>query len=181
VPTRSRGRHDRHAIPVTSISRTLLDYAEVAATPDDLERALEAAYRQRRLHTADLEAMSARAVGRRGLKPLSEALAKLDPDLAMTRSELERRGIGLLDAHGLPRPRVNACRSGYEVDLSWPGRRLVVELDGRAHHAVAAAFERDRRRDVDLEARGWRVVRFSWRQLTGDAGWVAERLTQLLA
>jgi very-short-patch-repair endonuclease len=171
----------RGAIPITTIPRTLLDYAEVAANRDDLDRALEAAYRQRRLHLPDVEATIARAPGRRGLRPLRAALAALDPAKAMTRSELERRAIALVRAHALPEPDVNARRSGHEVDLSWPERRLVVELDGRAFHATAAAFERDRRRDADLQARGWRVLRFSWLQIVQDPGWVARRVADVLA
>jgi very-short-patch-repair endonuclease len=99
----------------------------------------------------------------------------------MARSELERRAIDLLDAHGLPRPAVNAHRGPYEVDLSWPDRALVVELDGRATHATAAAFDRDRRRDVELQARGWRVLRFGWSHVVYEPRWVARHLADALA
>jgi very-short-patch-repair endonuclease len=47
----------------------------------------------------------------------------------------------------------------------WRRERLVVELDGRAFHDTAAAFERDRVRDRSLIAQGWRVIRVTWRQL----------------
>jgi very-short-patch-repair endonuclease len=171
----------RHAIPITTISRTLLDYAEVAATRDDLDRALEAAHRQRRLHTPDLEAMLARAMGRHGLNPLKAALQRLDPLKAMTRSELERRAIKLLQHHALPRPAVNTPRGPYQLDLHWPARALIVELDGRAFHDTSAAFERDRRRDANHVVQGQRTLRFTWRQLTQDPSWVADCLTRVLS
>jgi very-short-patch-repair endonuclease len=52
------------------------------------------------------------------------------------------------------------------VDFSWRGDRLVVEVDGYAHHRSPSAFERDRKRDVRLVLAGWRVLRFTWLQLT---------------
>lgn len=44
--------------------------------------------------------------------------------------------------------------------------KLVAELDGRAAHLTATAFERDRRRDAVLGAAGYGVERFSWTQVT---------------
>ena len=44
-----------------------------------------------------------------------------------------------------------------------------MELDGYAAHGTRAAFERDRARDLRLQAEGWRVVRLTWRQLDDDA------------
>lgn len=57
---------------------------------------------------------------------------------------------------------------------------LVVELDGHAYHARAAAFERDRRRDADLAAAGYRVVRLTWRRVVGEPDRVAETLARVL-
>jgi very-short-patch-repair endonuclease len=45
------------------------------------------------------------------------------------------------------------------------GERLVLELDGRAFHADEQRFEADRRRDARLSTRGYRVLRFSYRQV----------------
>ena len=65
---------------------------------------------------------------------------------AQTRSELEERFLRLCDDHGIPRPETNARIEGFEVDFVWRDRRLVVEVDGYAHHRSPAAFERDRER-----------------------------------
>jgi very-short-patch-repair endonuclease len=46
------------------------------------------------------------------------------------------------------------------------GERLVVEVDGEAYHTDSAQFEADRRRDAVLAALGYRVLRFSYRQVT---------------
>jgi very-short-patch-repair endonuclease len=56
--------------------------------------------------------------------------------------------------------------AGHEVDVLWPDRRLIVEVDGYAFHSSRTAFEKDRKRDAALQAAGYRVVRVTWRQLT---------------
>lgn len=63
---------------------------------------------------------------------------------------------------------MNARAADLEVDLLWPRERLVVELDGRATHDTARAFERDRARDQRLAAARFRVVRVTWRQFTDE-------------
>jgi very-short-patch-repair endonuclease len=45
------------------------------------------------------------------------------------------------------------------------GERLVVEVDGRRFHDTASQFERDRQRDAALSEQGFRVLRFSYRQV----------------
>ncbi len=69
---------------------------------------------------------------------------------------------------------------GYEVDLLWREQRLIVEVDGYAFHSGRAAFERDRRRDVALQAAGYRVVRVTWRQMTREPHAVVAMLATLL-
>jgi very-short-patch-repair endonuclease len=45
------------------------------------------------------------------------------------------------------------------------GERLIVEVDGAEFHAGVDKFEEDRERDALLSARGYRVLRFSYRQV----------------
>ena len=59
-------------------------------------------------------------------------------------------------------------RRTYEVDCLWPDQRVAVELDGRAAHIRAAAFEEDRARDAALTAIGLRPLRFTWRRVTEE-------------
>ena len=87
----------------------------------------------------------------------------------ITRNDFEELFAALVDAHGLPRPRLNADLEVrgrfFEVDCLWRAQRLVVELDGRAVHGTRRAFEADRERDRMLVAEGWRTMRVTWRQL----------------
>lgn len=84
----------------------------------------------------------------------------------------------------MPRPAVNVTLElgahRFEVDFLWRDHRLIVELDGRASHGTASAFERDRARDRALHADGWKVVRITWRQLHEAPGAVAADLRALL-
>jgi very-short-patch-repair endonuclease len=93
------------------------------------------------------------------------SLLEADSRPALTRSEAEERLLTLIRASGLPQPEVNARVRGHEVDFVWRGQRLVVEVDGFRFHSSRAAFERDRIRDAELAAVGFRVVRITWRQL----------------
>ena len=82
---------------------------------------------------------------------------------------------------GLELPEVNAKVEGYEVDFSWPAARLIVEVDGWTAHGTRGAFERARRRDAELTAAGWRVVRITGRRLQREPEAVARQLGRLLA
>ncbi|HEU4658061.1 MAG TPA: type IV toxin-antitoxin system AbiEi family antitoxin domain-containing protein [Capillimicrobium sp.] len=169
----------RNALPVTTVERMLLDLAEeltVGELVEVLDRC-EAARLHRPRAVADV---MARARGRRGLRRLREALLVARPQDFLTRSRLERRALRLIADHGLPRPEVNTRLHGYEADLLWRDAKLVVELDGRAFHGDGVAFERDRRRDANLQAAGFRVLRFTWRQVASDGAWVADRIATML-
>jgi hypothetical protein len=168
-----RDRTTHQGIPITTPARTLLDLAEVLP-PRQLETALHEAT-LKGLAT-DLGDVIARANGRRGAAVLSGLL-----DDAPTRSTLERDFLALVKDHDLPQPVVNGHVNGYEVDFHWPNQRLVVELDGYRFHGTRGAFERDRERDAELQAAGWRVIRITYRQLHDAPEGVAARLRRALA
>lgn len=54
---------------------------------------------------------------------------------------------------------------------------LVVEVDGREHHTGPEQFERDRVRDAVLNSLGFRVLHFSYRQVTSDLASVISTIT----
>lgn len=98
-----------------------------------------------------------------------------------TRSDLERRFLGLYRRHGLPAPQVNARIGGLEIDFLWRERRLVVETDGYRYHRGRTAFEHDRGRDLLLRALGYDVIRLTHRQLTEQPEQVVAIIATLLA
>lgn len=169
----------RDGFRLTSPARTLLDLAE-HASDSDLERAVGEARVRGLTSTDELRAMMARHPGRRGLRPLT-ALLDVEHGPAFTRSEGEREFLRLVDRAGIPRPRTNARVAGFEVDALWPDQRLVVEVDGYAFHRGRRAFERDRHKSATLATSGFRVLRFTWRQITETPERVAAHVATALA
>jgi very-short-patch-repair endonuclease len=164
----------RDGITVTTPSRTLVDLADLRSERQ-IERVLdEAAYLR-----LDLSALTVRP-GRRGAGRLRRVLATHRAGSTFTRSELEERMLALCRGRGLPQPEVNCGIEGHEVDFVWREARLVVETDGWRAHGTRQAFERDRRRDADLVAAGWRPLRISHAALQRDPDWVAGRLGKAL-
>ena len=66
------------------------------------------------------------------------------------------------------------------MDFLWRDRCLIVETDGFRHHSDRSAFERDRARDAHLQSLGFRILRFTHRQLTGKRSTVVAALRPLL-
>ncbi len=89
---------------------------------------------------------------------------------------MEERFLALCDDHGIPRPSVNTRIEGHEVDFVWRDAHLIAEVDGYRYHRAPSSFESDRERDVMLVLAGWRVMRFTWTQLTTRPAWVAAAL-----
>jgi very-short-patch-repair endonuclease len=177
VPAGQRTEIDR--IPVTSLERTLLDYAE-QATPRQLRNALDAAERRNVLDLRRLSRLIADSHGRRGLKPLTRAIAQLTDDPAWTQSPAEDLFLELIRHSGLPLPRSNVLIHNELVDFVWPEHKLIVEIDGFAFHKSHEAFENDRKRDRELQKRGWRVLRITYRSLHHDPAGVIEDIREML-
>jgi very-short-patch-repair endonuclease len=93
---------------------------------------------------------------------------------------LEARLKALCRRHSLPAPHAQQQLGPYTVDFLWPEVRLVVEVDDYATHGRRATFESDRERDVWLQLRGYRVLRFTWRMLTEHPREVAATLRMAL-
>ena len=167
-------------IPVTTPARTLLDLAEVISA-DKLERAINEAEVRRLTSPLPLDALVARHPNRRGTNAIRRILEANRLGETITRSELENGFLALIDANKLPRPRMNEPLGPYEPDAHWPHERLVVELDSYSIHTTRRAFENDRRRDRELQAAGYRVIRITWRQLENEPARIAAELSALLA
>ncbi|HMJ03030.1 MAG TPA: DUF559 domain-containing protein [Conexibacter sp.] len=150
------------AIPVTSVARTLVDLAPML-TAAQLASTLGEADRRGVLDTRAVEAAAARVRTRHGQghARLGAALdAHARSGVTLMRSPLEERFLDLVLTAGLPRPLLNAPVAGYEVDALWQRERLVVELDGWAHHKERAAAARDREKTNALQVAGYVVLRF---------------------
>lgn len=170
----------RHGIPVTRPPRALLDLAEMVPRRR-LERALDAAERLRLCTHRELRAVIARHPGRSGGVRLAQVLDEHDLGSTATENDFEELFLAICDAYDLPRPRCQVPLLGYRVDFLWEAERVVVETDGRATHTTVGAFETDHERDNELGSAGWKVRRFTWRQLDERPAWVADIVSTALA
>lgn len=55
--------------------------------------------------------------------------------------------------------------ANYCLDIVFRRARLVLEIDGFAHHSSREAFEQDRTRQNQLMLAGWTVLRYTWSTL----------------
>lgn len=166
---------------VTTVAKTLVDLAAVVRK-DALARALRQSVTLEVFDLRALESTLGRHRGRRGVGVLKELLATHYDWNVDTRERLEQRFRKfVIDRRIEPRPEHNVLVFGHLCDAVWREHRLVVELDSRAHHLRdPVAFERDRRRDADLAACGWLVIRITWRRLHDDPAGVETLLRRLL-
>jgi very-short-patch-repair endonuclease len=157
-------RH-REGLPLTSLARTLIDVAAHVGL-DELERLVSAA-REKGIQLEELEAALERAGGRRGVSRM-RAFLKTEDETGFSRSKGERLLRRLLREARLPQPRRNFQLGPWNVDFLWEREKLIVEFDSFRFHGDRRAFEKDRRKDVELANLGYEVLRFTWRQLRDE-------------
>ena len=168
----------RDGIPVTSVSRTLLDLAAVAPRRQ-VEKAVREAEHRLLGDKASVGVLLERHQGRKGTKTLRELRQRAGH--GVTDSEFEERFLTFLDERGFERPRLNAYIEGFRCDAVWPAQKVVVELDGRAYHDDDDHFETDRVRDRKLQAAGFAPIRVTWKALDTKPDDLEHDLAALLA
>jgi len=100
-----------------------------------------------------------------------------------TRSWLEDTFRRFTERHGLPMPRINAhlAHNGREVDALYLEPKLIIEVDSWRFHSSRPSFERDRLKDADALAHGYRTLRVTEARLTKDGAQEAERIRRILS
>ncbi|MEX1142553.1 MAG: DUF559 domain-containing protein [Thermoleophilaceae bacterium] len=171
-------------IPCTALPRTLLDLATVVDRRS-LARAVDRAEELRVFDRQAIDELLARSHGLRGTAALAAVLAEYRRP-TITRSEAEERFLALVRQAGLSEPRVNAWLAGpegggYRPDFLWTEARLIVEIDGREHHARRRAFEHDRRRDRRLALAGFETRRYAASELMREPERVIAEVRAFLA
>jgi len=163
--------------PVTSLPRAVIDTWGLAHGSVADRRAREQAravvietLRDRRVTADELRTELLLRPALPGRGALTRLMALVEQGCE---SELEIWGVRhVLNGPGMPRfvqqHAVALSRGTVRLDAAVPELKVAVELDGAAFHGSPAARERDTRRDAALAARGWVVLRFSYRRLTRD-------------
>jgi very-short-patch-repair endonuclease len=176
----------RLGIPVTTPLRLLVDLGAVSPTTW-VEDALDDLVGRRLLSVAGarrtLDELA--APGRSGVGTLRTVLdRRTGNELHMSRSRLEALFVRLAAGAGLPSPefqhRVVIGGRVRRIDFAFPALRLAIEVDGYQSHTTWAAFQDDRVRRNELELAGWKVLQFTWHQLTRRPDYVIRVLTRAL-
>jgi very-short-patch-repair endonuclease len=160
-------------IPVTTPARTLLDLGAVAAVAV-VESAMEDAL-MRRLVTFELLTRTIERLGgpgRSGAGVLRALVEERDPATAPTQSMLEDLLFGVLRRGGLPAPVRQYEVGGVLLDGAYPEVRLGLEADSRVWHGGRLDVQRNSEKANILLAHGWRVLHFTWFDLTRRAPYV---------
>lgn len=158
----------RDGIPVMNVTRTICDLG-VSLTAHRLARVVhEASYRDL-LDLPALRALVRARSGHRGVVVVRRAIELHLGGSAGSRSGLEDRVIAALDRPGRCAPECNVRflvghGRSIEPDFRWPEHMLCVEIDGPGHRRPQVRAE-DRERDRLLAAAGYRVLRFTARQV----------------
>lgn len=183
---REMAREIVQGLPVTSVSRSLLDSARYLPVPV-LVKGIDSALR-RELTSLSRLWETARNQGGRGVPgsgKFRRALAHVD-DSGRTGSPAEAAILLEMRRHGIPdsTPQWEVLApSGrrYLVDFGWPNRAKGVEIDGLDAHSGSERLERDLIRQNDLMDAGVDLRRFTARRVRNDPAAVVEEIRQFLA
>jgi predicted transcriptional regulator of viral defense system len=170
----------RDGIPVTSLSRTILDTA-VTSRPRTVRRHIQLAEDLKVFDLREMNDLLERTKGHRGQAKVRAALELYDEKPVFTRSGLERRFLEIVREAGLPEPAMNIFVAGYEIDAYWADHRFGVELDVYETHGSRLSFEEDRERDDELLLAGIETTRVTGPRLDREPGAVVDSLRRHLA
>ncbi len=130
---------------VTTAPRTILDLAAVASRRE-VERALNEMEAQGVTDTLSIPDLLKRHKRRRGSALVRSLLAEKAGGLGITRNDFEEDFVALINAHRLPRPRLNA-------DCLWGDARLIASHAGDLAPAPRAGSRGRRRRPESPQPR----------------------------
>jgi very-short-patch-repair endonuclease len=159
----------------TSATRTIIDLAAVLDA-EQLEHAFDAARRLGLTSRGSLERRAAQLT--RLPRPISTLLLVTSP--RPTESRLEVKTARLLREKGFFPPTSQYGVGRYRIDFAWPEKLVGLECDGFEWHGDRLAWKRDRRRVADLEHAGWRLVHWTWDDVTKRSEQAIARLRQAL-
>ena len=163
---------DVAGLPVTTPGRTVVDLAAVLSLTD-LGRAIDRFATKCEVGFEEME-QTLLGLARKGKPGVARLRKALEPRLRSqdrSESDLESRLVEVIRLAGLPDP-TSQDRPPWlkhvngRVDLSYPESKLVIEGDSREWHGDEHTFQADRERDNLAQLAGWRVLRFTWLDIT---------------
>ncbi len=172
---------DVDGIPTTIVARTLMDLAE-HFPPRVVEKAIARAEQLRSFDLDQIGRVLAAHPHRVGAKRLIRILS-LQPVTRHDADEgIEELFLAIVDDIHLERPVIKpdiyipGRASPYQPDFFWPDLKLIVETDGRQTHLTPTAFESDPVKRNDLTLARYKVLSYTYLQVTRAPDWVAGQL-----
>jgi hypothetical protein len=173
-------------IPTTTPVRTIVDLGATASSRY-VEHCLDTALRLHMFDLAGVERFISRVArsGRNGIGTIRPLVEERVGWNTLTESPLEDLFRRLVSKSSLPMPVeqfhvFDGLREVCRGDFGYPDRMIVIELDSERWHMDPFTFQRDRHKQNELQALGWRVFRFTWRQLQDDPAHVLSTLAATL-
>ena len=174
-------------IPSTDPPRTIVDLASVikrkrlAAVLDHAVRVDLTSYIE---VSSRLESLARK--GKPGVTLLRSVLKPRLGGFVVSDSTLETRLYALIDRSSLPRPTPQYRPAWLKpvngrVDLAYPEHALLIEGDSRRWHGTPEAFQADRHRGNLAQLAGWRVLRFTWEDITQRPSYVVSTIRKALS
>lgn len=167
-------------LQVTSPPRTVLDCAPLYGDDYEFEALVAEAKYRGVASEAELSDQLGRNPKKRGSARLRRVL-DLSGGPRRTRSKGERAFLRLLREQGIDGYETNSKVFGPELDFVWADLRFAVEIDGWDGHSGKVAFERDRLKVAELQAKDVDVMPITGRQIARDRNGVLRRLNAALA
>jgi very-short-patch-repair endonuclease len=162
-------------LPCTSGTRTIIDLAAML-NDEQLEHAFDTARRFGLTTRTALEQRASELTRTpKGVQHLLR-VARARP----TESRLEIKAAHLLRKNGLTPPATQFPVDCYRIDFAWPELPVGLEPEGFEWHGNRLAWKRDRRRIAYLEHAGWRLVHWTWEDVTARPGQAIARLQRAL-
>ncbi len=200
LPAEQRVAHPSGLV-VTSLARTAVDLAASAPLPEALvvldaaaRRSLAEVVGQRRVRAHHTRPQSLRdacrplrqalpaAATQRTRSHLRRVVALADP---RRESALESLSFGEMILHNLPLPAMQVLIRTQigEVypDFLWADARVIGEADGMVKYQTPDTLHREKLRQEALEAMGYVVVRWTYREMRRNPGAVMARIAAALA
>lgn len=157
-------------VPITRVPRTIADLRG-----EMQEAALDEAIRRRLVTPEDVLGFS-RALNKLALDCLG---------LGTPHGRIERLAIAALRAYGLPDAvrQYEICPEGktYYIDLAYPDERIAIELLGEAPHWGRDRFQYGIDRRNAIELMGFRLLEFTWWDVTGRPEHLGRQVSAALA
>ena len=167
-------------LPVTTRVETLLDCVGWLPMPD-ARTLLDRAFQQQWLRPEELQRRLDDQAGRWGNRQLVRLLQQSRPG---AEAESERRLHRLLEGAGvlgwIGNYPLRLSGGSFRVDVAFPRERIAIEVDGWAFHRTKERRDRDMRKTNALTAAGWRVLTFSWEDVSQRPDEVITAITTLL-